>query len=269
MKGLEGKIILLTGANGGLGKAISKRLAEAGCCLVLAEKTPALGEQALRALAAVQDDASAKAVSGDISDAKQVEQLVADALAAFGRIDGLVNNAAMIDPQDAGIAETPIESFDLTIAHNLKAVFLMCRAIVPIFNQCGQGVIVNMSSVVAHAASASAQIAYTTAKGGIEAMTREIAIEQARHNIRANCVAPGPILTDRTAHYFDTADKWIARRQHIPMGRLGRAEEIAGAVGYLLSDESGYITGTTLLSDGGISNAYIIHDENGSDSPKN
>lgn len=260
MRGLNDKVILLTGAGGGLGQAIAARLAEAGCRLILAEKTPQAAQKAC-------EPHNAKAVSGNLSQSEEVEKLAETALAFHGRIDGLVNNAAILDANDGGIADTSVESFTATIEQNLTSVFLMCRAIVPIFKQSGGGVIVNMSSIVAHAASSQAQIAYTTAKGGVEAMTREIAIEQARHNIRANCLAPGPVKTPRTAHYFDTAEKWQARRRHIPLGRLGRPEEIAGAVCFLLSDESSYMTGTTLLADGGIANAYLIDDENGAEKP--
>ncbi len=262
MRGLNDKIILLTGAGGGLGQAIAARLAEAGCRLILAEKTPQAAQEACDQL-----KCDAQMVSGNLSQVAEVEKLAQTALAFHGRIDGLVNNAAILDTHDSGIADTPIDSFTTTIAQNLTSVFLMCRAIVPIFKQGGGGVIVNMSSVVAHAASSQAQIAYTSAKGGVEAMTREIAIEQARHNIRANCLAPGPVKTPRTAHYFDTAEKWHARRRHIPLGRLGQPEEIAGAVCFLLSDESSYMTGTTLLADGGIANAYLINDENGAEKP--
>lgn len=267
MQGLDNKIILLTGANGGLGRAIAGRLAQAGCRLILAEKTPELAQEARESLTAETTASTANTISGDLSQPQEVEELIHAAHKIYGALDGIVNNAAMLDAGDAGIADTSVESFDTTIAHNLKSVFLTCRAIMPLFHQQGHGVIVNISSIVAHAASANAQIAYTTAKGGIEAMTREIAIEQARHNIRANCVAPGPILTDRTAHYFDTEEKWASRRQHIPMGRLGRPSEIAGAVCFLLSDDSGYMTGSTLLADGGIANAYVVKDENGAAKP--
>jgi NAD(P)-dependent dehydrogenase (short-subunit alcohol dehydrogenase family) len=98
-------------------------------------------------------------------------------------------------------------------------------------------------------------------------MTREIAITYARDNIRANCIAPGPILTERTAHYFDSEEKWEARRRHIPMGRLGRAEEIAALACFLLSDEAGWQTGGVYRADGGISAAYLVDDRDGAPTP--
>ncbi len=145
----------------------------------------------------------------------------------------------------------------------------MCKAALPSLLANGEsgGSIVALSSVVAHSASAHPQLAYTTSKGAIEAMTREIAMSYARDNIRANCVAPGPVLTERTAPYFDTPKKWQMRRRHIPMGRLGKPEEIAALVCFLLSDAAAWTTGAVYRADGGISASYLVDDRDGQETP--
>lgn len=262
MRGLQDKVVLLTGAAGGLGAATAERLAaECACPVMIDRDAPALDR-----VRENLDPEKSLSLAGDITDEGFVASMTSRALEKFGKIDGLVNSAAILLPEDGDITQTPLGCWQKTLETNLTGVFLSCQAALPHLAKQG-GAIVNLSSVVAHAASASSQIAYATAKGGIEALTKEIAISHARHNIRANCVAPGPVKTDRTAHYFDTAEKWQARRRHIPMGRLGKPEEIAALVCFLLSEDAGYITGASYLADGGIANAYLVDDTNGREKP--
>lgn len=263
MQGLKEKPILLTGAAGGIGRAIAKRLHMAECRLILAEKTDALAAQARQYL---PDEAEIISLAGDISQPETAAHIVQQAEAAFGGLYGLVNNAAILEAKDGGIVETDYQTWQTTLNMNLTSVYLMCHHALPALkhyaNAHGGSAIINMSSITAHRGSAQAQIAYTTAKGGVEALTREIAIAHARDNIRANCVAAGPVKTERTAHYFDTDEKWQLRRRHIPMGRLGKPEEIAGLVAFLLSEEANYMTGASYLADGGIAHAYLVDDKN-------
>ncbi len=261
---LQGKKIILTGAAGGIGQAIAIAAAKAGASLALCERTPALAAQAINAI----PKASAHSThSGDLTDAEAITAMIAAATDALGGLDGVVNNAATLAPDDASAIDTPLQAWQDTLAVNLTGTFLICQQSLPHLVKAKGGSIVNMSSVVAHRGSAIAQIAYTASKGGVESMTREIAMTYARDNIRANCVAAGPVLTTRTAHYFDTEEKWKTRRQHIPSGRLGKPEEIAALVCFLLSDNAAYQTGSTIFADGGISAAYITHDRNGQDTP--
>lgn len=262
MRGLKDKVIILTGAAGGLGQAIATRLINEQACPVLVDHN----QDTLLKLTENQVFNNSLCLNGDITDPDFIATIMTEAVEKFGKIDGLVNSAALLLPEDGDIAQTPLTCWLKTMETNLTSVFLSCQAALPHLEEQG-GAIVNLSSVVAHAASATSQIAYTTAKGGVEALTKEIAISHARHNIRANCVAPGPVKTERTAHYFEDTAKWELRRRHIPMGRLGKPEEIAGLVCFLLSDDAGYITGASYLADGGISNAYVIDDVNGQETP--
>ena len=262
MRGLKDKVIILTGAAGGLGQAIASRLINEQACPVLVDHN----QDTLLKLNENQVFNNSLCLNGDVTDPDFIATIINEAVEKLGKIDGLVNSAALLLPEDGDISQTPLTCWLKTMETNLTSVFLTCQAALPHLEEQG-GAIVNLSSVVAHAASATSQIAYTTAKGGVEALTKEIAISHARHNIRANCVAPGPVKTERTAHYFEDTAKWELRRRHIPMGRLGKPEEIAGLVCFLLSDDAGYITGASYLADGGISNAYVIDDVNGQETP--
>ena len=140
---------------------------------------------------------------------------------------------------------------------NLKGVFLGCKYGIPAILDCGGGSIVNVASFVALMGAATAQIAYTASKGGVLAMTREIAVEFARQGIRANALCPGPIETPLLADLLADPARRERRLVHIPLGRFGQAEEIANAALFLASDESSFITGSTFVVDGGITAAYV------------
>lgn len=261
---LTGKKILITGANGGLGRAMAALAQAQGAHLALADHTPELADAALASLG---DTAQACAVSADLADDVATQAMVELAISQLGGLDGVVISHAMLAKDDAAPVKTSMETWQETLNVNLSGAFRVYKAALPHLIKQQSGALVTLSSVVAHSASANPQIAYTTSKGALEAMTREIAMTYARDNIRANCVAPGPVLTERTAHYFDTDEKWLARRKHIPMGRLGRPEEIAALVCFLLSDAAGWQTGGVYRADGGITASYLVDDRDGSDTP--
>ena len=168
---------MVTGANGGIGHAICKRLIEEGSQVILAEKTK---EYALEAHQKLENTTQASTVYGDISKPKDINDIFKTVIDQYGQLNGLVNNAAILDQGDAGLMQTSIESFQNTLNTNLVGTFLMCKEALPYLQNNPSGAIVNLSSIVAHCGSANAQIAYTSSKGAIEAMTREIAIEFAK-----------------------------------------------------------------------------------------
>jgi NAD(P)-dependent dehydrogenase (short-subunit alcohol dehydrogenase family) len=157
-----------------------------------------------------------------------------------------------------GDAEQTDESvWDLTMAVNLKGVWLGCRAGVPALRRAGGGSIINTASFVAHVGAATPQIAYTASKGGVLAMTRELAVVHARENIRVNAICPGPLRTELLMKVLDTDEKKQRRLIHIPMGRFGEPAEIARGALYLASDEASFTTGSEFVIDGGITAAYV------------
>ncbi len=252
---LDGKVALITGAAGGIGRVAAELFAAEGARVVIADVVEGEGKAAVDAIR----DAGGHAafVAADVSDAAQAETMVRFAVETYGGLHVLYNNAGILPPDDAGTLETPEATWERVMEVNLKGVWLGCKYGITALLDSGGGSIVNVSSLVALMGSAVPQIAYTASKGGVLAMTRELAVEYARRGIRANVLCPGPIETPLMAELMaDPA--WAARRLiHIPMGRPGQAPEIARAALFLASDDSSFMTGTTLVVDGGITAAYV------------
>ena len=249
---LDGKVALITGAAGGMGREAARLFASEGARVVLADVTEDAGREAAEEIG----DAAAF-VRVDVSNGADVEAMVRFAVDRFGGLHVLYNNAGVILPSDEGVVETDEETWDRTIAINLKGVWLGCKHGIPAMLESGGGSIINVASFVALMGAATAQIAYTATKGGVLSMTREIAVEYARRGIRANALCPGPIETPLLRHLF--ADEAAKQRRlvHIPLGRLGQAREIVRAALWLASDESSYMTGSAMVVDGGITSAYV------------
>ena len=183
--------------------------------------------------------------------------MVAGAEEAFGRLDVLFNNAGISHLEDGGAVDTDEAVWEQTMNVNLKGVFLGCKYGIPALSRAGGGSVINTASFVALLGAATPQIAYTASKGGVLALSRELAVIHARDNIRVNALCPGPLRTELLMKYLDTEEKRQRRLVHVPMGRFGEAEEIADAVVFLASDESSFVTGTAFTVDGGIAAAYV------------
>jgi NAD(P)-dependent dehydrogenase (short-subunit alcohol dehydrogenase family) len=246
---------LITGAGGGIGRAASTLFANEGARVVAVDAD----EQAGRA---VVDEVNARGgtaafIRADVSKAADVQAMIAFAESRFGALHVLFNNAGIFPDADGSVVDTDEAMFDHVIAVNLKGVFLGCKYGIPALLRAGGGSVINTASFVAVIGSATSQSAYTASKGGVLALTREIAIEFARRGIRANALCPGPVNTPLLQSLLADPARRARRLMHLPMGRLAEPEEIAGAALYLASGESSYVNGTAFLVDGGTTGAYV------------
>jgi NAD(P)-dependent dehydrogenase (short-subunit alcohol dehydrogenase family) len=249
---LKDKSVLITGAGGAIGSATAVLFAAEGARLTLVDLEPP--EAVAAALAGA--GAPVAIAAADVTREADCARMVELAERSHGRLDVLFNNAGICLAEDAGPVETPLGVWEKTVAVNLTGVFLGCRAGIPALLRAGGGSIINMGSMVAFLGSATPQIAYAATKGGVVALTQEIAAIYARRGIRANALCPGPVETEMVRLFYDDAEKRERRRVHQPMGRLARPEEIARAALFLASEDSSHMTGQSLLIDGGITRAY-------------
>ncbi|HTX30872.1 MAG TPA: glucose 1-dehydrogenase [Solirubrobacteraceae bacterium] len=253
MPRLDGKVALITGAGSGLGKEMAILFAAEGAQVVVNDIDAAAGERTVSEIGP-----EATFVAGDVSQDASTREVFEAVRSTHGRLDISVHNAGIMDPRDEGVTETPLKVWDQVIAVNLTGVFLSCRHAVPLMlDTDGTGSLINIASFVALMGAAAPQIAYTTSKGGVLAMTREIAVQYARHGIRANAICPGPVRTPLFEYLISDAQKRANRLNHIPAGRFGEPQDIAKAALYLASDDAAWVTGTEFLVDGGITAAYL------------
>jgi NAD(P)-dependent dehydrogenase (short-subunit alcohol dehydrogenase family) len=252
---LNDKVALITGGGSGIGKASCLLFAREGARIVVVD----LKKETAEATATEIRDAGgdARAFAADVSKAKDAEGMIRFAEESYGRLNVVFNNAGVFHNDDNSVTNTAEDIWDLVIDINLKGVFLGCQYAIPALQRAGGGSIINTASFVAILGAAVPQIAYTASKGGVLAMTREIAVEFARQNIRANALCPGPVETPLLAELLADSARRQRRLVHIPPGRFARPEEIANAALFLASDESSYVNGSTFLVDGGITAAYI------------
>jgi 3-oxoacyl-[acyl-carrier protein] reductase len=247
MGSLDGKVAIVTGGARGLGKAFCLRMAEEGATVVVAD---ILGEQAQQTAEEIRTKGgSAISLRIDVTSEEDTLSMAAETVKQFGRIDVLVNNAAMI----YGITrkpfmEIPVAEWDKLMTVNLRGAFLCCRAVFPQMEKQGKGKIINLSSNTAFTGSRNF-VHYVTSKGGVIAFTRSLAAELGQYGIRVNAVAPG--FTDTEAARTQTADITKYDVSRTPLGRLEQPGDLVGAVVFLSSDDSDFITGQTLVVDGG------------------
>lgn len=252
---LANKVALITGAGSGIGRASATLFAKEGAKVVVADLKRDSAEETVTMIRDAGGDA--RAVTADVSKSKDVEAMIGFAEKTFGKLNVVFNNAGIFHPKDESVTNTDEAIWDMVINVDLKSVFLGCKYAIPALQRAGGGSIINTASFVALMGAAVPQIAYTAAKGGVLAMTREIAVEFARQNIRANALCPGPVETPLLAELLSDPKRRERRLVHIPMGRFARAEEMANAALFLATDESSFITGSTFVVDGGITGAYI------------
>jgi len=251
---LEHKVALITGAGNGMGRVAAALFADEGARVVVADHDADLGQETV---AMIAGDGESAFVRVDVSDAAQVEAMVAFTMERYGRLDVLYNNAGIFPADDGAPTTTSETTWDRVMDVNLKGVWLGCKFGIPALLASGGGSIINVASFVALMGAATSQVAYTASKGGVLSMTREIAVEYARQGIRANALCPGPIATPMLEELLSDPERRHRRLVHIPMGRLGQPEELAKAALFLASDDSSFMTGSALVVDGGITAAYV------------
>ena len=252
---LAGRVASITGAGSGMGREAALLFASEGACVLVSDINDEAGAATAEAVSAAGGEAHF--VATDVSDAAAVQHLYATGEQVFGKIDILYNNAGIFDADDNSVTDTDESVWNKVVDVDLKGVFLCCKYGIPALLRAGGGAIVNVASFVSWMGAATPQIAYTSAKGGVLSMTREIATEFARQGIRANALCPGPIETPLLRELLADPQRRARRLVHIPMGRFGDPREIARAALFLASDDASYMTGASLLVDGGITAAYV------------
>lgn len=241
---LKGRVAIVTGAGAGLGKAVALGLGQAGADVSICARTASTIETVAVEIRAF--GSKAIALSTDVRDSDQIEQMVIKTLDEFGRIDILVNNAG--GHFEKNVLELSGKGWDAIINENLKSVFLFSQAVGKIMQQRRSGSIISMSSV-AGLGSYSINASYGAAKAGIISLTKTLAISLAPYNVRVNAILPGLMGTESVMPFYNSRPDMLAK---VPLGRYGEPEEVVGAAIFLASDASSYVTGSTIVIDGGL-----------------
>ncbi len=244
-KKLTDKIALVTGGARGIGGEIAIAFARAGADVVVADL---LNESAAAPVLSAIEDAGRRSlfIGTDVSDAQQVQDLVATAHAKFGRVDILVNNAGIVS--QVKFDELEVAEWDRVLSINLRGVFLGCRYVLPEMLERGNGKIINVASQLGQIGGLE-MVHYSASKAGVIGLTKALAREVSARGVHVNAIAPGPILTDMMA---EETEEWAAKKlAELPMGRFGQPEEVAPTAVFLASDDSSYFVGQTLCPNGG------------------
>ena len=253
---LDGKVSIITGGGSGMGRVAAELFAKEGASVVVADFSEAAGEAAVAAVRAAGGTASF--VKVDVSNEDDARAMVQHAVATYGRVDTLYNNAGIMPEADHSVIDTDVPTWDKVMAVNVRGVFLGCKHAIPQMLEQGSGSIINVASFVAILGCSVPQDAYTASKGAVLALTRSTAVQFAGRGIRSNSISPGPIETPLMTEWLlkDEAAKQL-RLARNPTGRFGRPEEIVNAAIYLASDESRWTNGANFVIDGGITVNYF------------
>jgi NAD(P)-dependent dehydrogenase (short-subunit alcohol dehydrogenase family) len=249
---LDGKVAVITGAGGGMGREAALLFCEEGARVCVADVDADAAEKT------AADAGDAFAIRVDVSDSDSVREMYDRTAERYGGIDVLYNNAGISPPDDDSILVTEPDAWQRVQDVNTKGVYLCCKHGIPHLLERGGGSVINVASFVALVGAATSQISYTASKGAVLALSRELAVQFARQGIRVNALCPGPVETPLLLRIFgDDPAAYERRRVHLPMGRLAKPREIVSAALFLASDESSYVNGATFLVDGGLTAAYV------------
>ena len=249
---LDGKVCVITGAGGGMGREAAILFSQEGASVCAADVNLEAAEETV----SMTRDAFAQQV--DVADEASVKAMMDATVERYGGIDVLYNNAGISPADDASVLDTSVEAWERVQAVNTRGVFLCCKHGIPHLQSRGGGSVINVASFVAILGAATSQISYTASKGAVLALSRELAVQFARENIRVNSLCPGPVETPLLLRIFGDDPAALERRRiHWPMGRLAKPREIVNGALFLASDESSYVNGTTFLVDGGLTASYV------------
>ena len=253
---LEDKVAIITGGGGGMGRVAALMFAAQGAKVVVAEFSEAAGAETVDLVQKAGGTASF--VKVDVSNEADAKAMVDHAVATYGRLDTLYNNAGIMPEADHSVTDTDVATWDSVMAVNVRGVFLGCKYAIPAMVDGGGGSIINIASFVAILGCSVPQDAYTASKGAVLALTRSLAVQFAGQGVRTNSISPGPIETPLLMDWLlkDEAAKAL-RLNRNPSGRFGQPEEIVNVGIYLASDESRWTNGAHLVVDGGITVNYF------------
>jgi NAD(P)-dependent dehydrogenase (short-subunit alcohol dehydrogenase family) len=253
---LQDKVAIITGAGGGMGRTAALMFAAQGARVVAAEFSEAAGQETVRLVQESGGDASF--VKVDVSKEADARRMVDHAVATYGNVDVLYNNAGIMPEADHSVIDTEVDVWDQVMAVNLRGVFLGCKYAIPQMVAHGGGSIINIASFVALVGCSVPQDAYTASKGALLSLTRSLAVQFGPNGVRTNAICPGPVETPLLMEWLvkDEEAKRI-RLARNPTGRFGKPEEIVHMAIYLASDESRWTNGAQLVVDGGITVNYF------------
>ncbi len=253
---LADKVCVITGAGSGMGRVAAGLFAAQGARVVVADYNGAAADETVAAVTAAGGQASA--IRADVSNEADARSMVEHAVATFGRVDVLYNNAGIMPEADHSVIDTDVETWDQVMAVNVRGVFLGCKYAVPHMVEQGGGSIINIASFVALMGCSVPQDAYTASKGALLSLTRSMAVQFGPSGVRTNAICPGPVETPLLMDWLlkDEAARAL-RLARNPSGRFGKPEEIVNMAIYLASDESRWTNGASLVVDGGISVNYF------------
>jgi NAD(P)-dependent dehydrogenase (short-subunit alcohol dehydrogenase family) len=253
---LADKVCVITGAGSGMGRVAAEIFAREGARVVAVDVSEEVAESAVTAVRAAGGEATA--VAADVSNEAAARRMIDHALATYGRVDCLYNNAGIMPEADHSVVDTDVATWDKVMAVNVRGVFLGCKYAIPPMIEQGSGSIVNIASFVAILGCSVPQDAYTASKGAVLSLTRSLAVQFAPRGVRSNSISPGPIETPLLMDWLlkDEAAKQL-RLARNPTGRFGKPEEIVNVAVYLASDESRWTNGANFAVDGGITINYF------------
>jgi NAD(P)-dependent dehydrogenase (short-subunit alcohol dehydrogenase family) len=250
---LEGKVCVITGAGGGMGREAAIVFTREGAKVCVADLDLDLAEETV-----AECPGDAFAVRVNVADEEDVRSMYAAAAERYQGIDVLYNNAGISPGDDASVLDTSVEAWQRVQDVNTKGVFLCCKHGIPYLLGRGGGSVINVASFVAILGAATSQISYTASKGAVLALSKELGVQFARDGIRVNALCPGPVETPLLLAIYGDDPAAFARRQvHWPTGRLGKPREIVNAALFLASDESTFVNASAFVVDGGITSAYV------------